>query len=59
MIACISPSDKFLEESVSTLNYAMRAANISNQPIKNIDPKIKIINELKVRISLSDTSEQS
>jgi hypothetical protein len=48
MIACISPSDKFLEESISTLNYATRAANISNQPVKNIDPKIRIINELKV-----------
>ena len=26
MVACISPSDKFYEESVSTLNYATRAA---------------------------------
>jgi hypothetical protein len=49
MIACISPSDRYLEESISTLNYAMRAANISNQPIKNIDPKIRIIHELKVK----------
>lgn len=48
MIACISPSDRFYEESVSTLNYATRAANISNQPVKNIDPKIRIINDLKV-----------
>jgi hypothetical protein len=48
MIACISPSDKYFEESVSTLNYAQRAANISNQPVKNIDPKIRIINDLKV-----------
>ncbi len=48
MIACISPSDRYFEESVSTLNYATRAANISNQPVKNVDPKIRIINELKV-----------
>jgi hypothetical protein len=48
MIACISPADKFYEESLSTLNYASRAANICNQPIKNTDPKIKIISELKV-----------
>jgi hypothetical protein len=52
MIACISPSDRYLEESISTLNYAMRAGNISNQPVKNIDPKIRIINELKVSIVL-------
>jgi hypothetical protein len=52
MIACISPSDRYLEESVSTLNYATRAANISNQPVKNIDPKIMIINELKVLMTL-------
>jgi hypothetical protein len=48
MIACITPSDKFLEESISTLNYAQRASNISNMPVKNVDPKIRIINELKV-----------
>ncbi len=28
MIACIAPSDRFLEENVSTLNYATRASNI-------------------------------
>lgn len=49
MIACISPSDRYFDESISTLNYASRAANISNIPVKNIDPKIRIINELKVR----------
>lgn len=51
MIACISPSDRFFDESISTLNYATRAANISNQPVKNIDPKIRIINELKVNLN--------
>jgi hypothetical protein len=30
MIACISPAEKYLPESVSTLNYATRAANICN-----------------------------
>ena len=52
MIACISPADRFYEESISTLNYATRAANISNQPVKNVDPKIRIINELKVRSTI-------
>ena len=52
MVACVSPSDRYFEESVSTLNYATRAANISNIPQKNIDPKIKIINDLKNKIRL-------
>jgi len=32
---------------VSTLNYATRASNIKNAPTKNIDPKIREIQELK------------
>ena len=52
MIACISPSDRYFEESISTLNYASRAANISNIPVKNVDLKIRIINELKHKIRL-------
>jgi len=47
MIACIAPSDRFTEENISTLNYATRASNIKNAPTKNIDPKIREINELK------------
>lgn len=47
MIACLSPSDLYLEENISTLNYATKASYISNEPIKNEDPKIKLINELK------------
>jgi len=38
MIACLSPSDKFIEENLSTLNYASKAALISNLPTKNNDP---------------------
>mmetsp|Transcript_19424 Transcript_19424/g.18530 ORF Transcript_19424/g.18530 Transcript_19424/m.18530 type:complete len:143 (+) Transcript_19424:898-1326(+) len=52
MIACISPADRFFEESISTLNYATRAANISNIPVKNVDPKIRIINELKHKVRM-------
>ena len=47
MIACIAPSDRFFEENVSTLNYATRASYIANAPTKNIDPKIREIQELK------------
>jgi hypothetical protein len=47
MIACIAPSDRFFDENVITLSYATRASNISNAPTKNIDPKIKEIQDLK------------
>jgi len=33
MIACISPSETYLDETSSTLNYATRAMNIKNKPI--------------------------
>lgn len=48
MISALTPSDKFIEENVSTLNYSTKAAYIANKPIKNQDPKIRLISELKV-----------
>jgi len=47
MIACLHPSDKYLEENLSTLQYASKAAQIANTPIRNDDPKTKQIEELK------------
>ena len=47
MVACIAPSDRFYEENISTLNYATRASHIANVPMKNIDPKVREIEELK------------
>jgi hypothetical protein len=38
----------FVDENISTLNYASQASNIKNDPIRNEDPKIKLINQLKV-----------
>lgn len=46
-IACLSPSDKYLEENISTLSYANTASRIHNEPHKNIDPKILLIRDLK------------
>lgn len=51
MIACLSPSDRFAEENVSTLNYATKAQNISNEPVRNEDPKVKMIRELKDKVN--------
>lgn len=50
MVACLSPSDKYFEENLSTLNYASRASQISNIPTKNIDPKLVIMNDQKRKI---------
>ncbi|OVA19021.1 Kinesin [Macleaya cordata] len=38
MIACISPADINVEETLNTLKYANRARNIKNKPIVNRDP---------------------
>lgn len=50
MIACLSPSDKYIEENISTLNYATQASFISNIPQKNEDPKMMLVTELRERV---------
>lgn len=47
MIACISPSHLYLEETVSTLNYATRTMNIKNKPILMMDKLEKDIYNLR------------
>ena len=51
MIACVSPADYNLDETLSTLRYADRARRIKNKPIVNQDPKSAEIGELKQRIN--------
>lgn len=48
MISALSPSDRFVDENVSTLNYSTKAAYILNKPVKNQDPKNKLISKLQV-----------
>ncbi|KAH0563992.1 chromosome-associated kinesin KIF4 isoform X2 [Cotesia glomerata] len=50
MIACVSPADYNLEETLSTLRYADRAKKIKNKPIVNQDPKTAKINSLQAEI---------
>ena len=50
MIACLQPSDHFFEENHMTLEYASKAALISNKPVKNDDPKTKLIMKLKGQV---------
>lgn len=38
MVACVSPADINMEESVNTLRYAARARAIKNKPVVNRDP---------------------
>jgi hypothetical protein len=52
MIACVSPSSIYAEETLSTLNYASRAMNIKNKPVIQMDPKEQIIYNLKREIQL-------
>ena len=33
MIACVSPSNEYVDVTISTLNYATRTMNIKNKPI--------------------------
>ncbi len=55
MIACLNPCDLHVEENLSTLNYAAKASTISNKPIKNEDPKLRLIDELNKKVaSLTD-----
>ena len=37
-LACVSPAEVNLSETLSTLRYANRARNIQNKPVKNTDP---------------------
>lgn len=50
IIACISPADTSAEETLSTLRYANRAKSIRNKPVINIDPNLKILQELRSQL---------
>jgi hypothetical protein len=50
MFANIGPSDKNVSETISTLRFALRAKQIENKPIKNLDPKDARIQELLDKI---------
>ncbi|GLH10420.1 Kinesin-like protein Klp98A [Gryllus bimaculatus] len=46
MITCVSPAYYNLEETLSTLRYAVRARRIRNKPV-NYDPKAALFAKLK------------
>ncbi|XP_017871884.1 PREDICTED: chromosome-associated kinesin KIF4 [Drosophila arizonae] len=47
MIACVSPADYNVAETVSTLRYADRALQIKNKPVVNVDPHAAEVMMLK------------
>ncbi|ETV88170.1 hypothetical protein, variant [Aphanomyces astaci] len=51
MIACLSPSDAYVDENLSTLVYAAKAQSISNKPVKNEDPKAQLIQKLRDEVA--------
>lgn len=46
MIACVSPADYNMDETLSTLRYADRAKQIKNTAVVNMDPKAAEIKRL-------------
>ena len=50
MLACISPLDSSVDETMSTLLYAGRARNITNDPRVNEDPRSALIRQLREEI---------
>ncbi|CAK6446558.1 unnamed protein product [Pipistrellus nathusii] len=50
MIACVSPADSNLEETLNTLRYVDRARKIKNKPVVNIDPQRAELNHLKQQV---------
>ena len=52
MIACVSPVESNLEETISTLKYANRARNIKNTPVINRDPNSHLITQLRKEVAM-------
>ena len=50
MIACVSPADINVEESLNTLRYASRARNIRNKPVVNRDPNAAQVHPRTLRM---------
>ncbi|CAF4799032.1 unnamed protein product [Pieris macdunnoughi] len=68
MVACVSPADFNLDETVSTLRYADRARRIRNKPVINQDAKAaeivrlnNLVNDLRLQLlgKLPSLSEQN
>jgi Kinesin motor domain len=52
MIACISPSNHNLQETLKTVRYAMQARKITNKAVIQLDPEEEMINNFKTEIQI-------
>lgn len=53
MVACITPSNRFTEESLRTIAYAMRTKNIVNMnPAVRVDPHQKQVYEMRIELDM-------
>lgn len=53
MIACVSPADSNMEETLNTLRYADRARKIKNKPVVNSDPQAAELARLRQQVRSS------
>ena len=51
MVACCSPSARYSEETLSTLQYAARAGNICNKPVVQLEPQQRLIMQLRAEVA--------
>lgn len=59
MLACVSPADVNLDETVNTLRYANRARNIRNKPVVNRDPVAAQLAHLRQQLAAAKAENQS
>ncbi len=52
MIACVSPAESNLHESLNALRYANRARNIQNKPVLNRDRESLMVEELRQQVQV-------
>lgn len=57
MIACVSPAEVNLQESLNALRYANRARNIQNKPVLNRDRESMVVEELRQQVQVRDGME--
>lgn len=50
MIACVSPAEINIEETLNTLKYASRARHIKNKPVVNRDPNSAVLAQLRQEV---------
>ena len=53
MIACVSPAEANLDESLNTMRYANRAKNIRNKPVVNREPHSAAMALLRARLAVT------